>query len=129
MTNKNREVVKLSKKILIACDGKGIGASIKSILEKEDYAVSITDSAKEFMGMLRNGSYDLGFINFFMPEMSGREIAEKIRSAKIENPKLIFMNVAHFGAKGEEELRKLGVSAYMYGTGNGDFKKFIKEII
>jgi len=123
----------LAKKILIACDGNGSGAFIKSLLEKEGYAVSITNSAKEFTDILRNEKYDLGFINFFMPEMSGREIAEKIRNAKIENTKLILMNVEHFGARGEEELRKLGISAYIYGTiygtGNGHFKKFIKEII
>ena len=117
----------MTKKIVIADDE--LSASIMPILDEEGYKVSVANGAKEFIDLLKNVEYDLGLIDFFMPEMSGRELAENIRKEKIKDLKLVFTNVMHFGAKGKEELRRLGVFAYIYGIGNGDFKKFIKEIV
>ncbi len=119
----------MAKKILVADDEAELQAFIRLILEEEGYQVSIAGGAKEFIGMIKNEKYDLGLIDFFMPEMSGRALAERVRKAKIKELKFIFMNVAHFGAKGEEELRRLGVSAYTNKIDNGDFRKLIKEIV
>lgn len=119
----------MTKKILIADDEPELSASIKPILEEEGYEVSVVNRSKEFMDVLKSEKCHLGLIDFFMPEMSGRELVERIRKAKINETKFVFTNVMHFGAKGEEELRRLGVFAYMHGTGNGDFKKFVKEIL
>lgn len=117
---------KLTKKIIIADDEPDF--AIKPVLEKEGYKVSIVGSAKEFIDMLKNDKYDFGLIDFFMPEMSGRELVERIRKAKIMGPKFIFLNVAYFGAKGKEELRNLGISAYIHDVSKEDFRKFLKEI-
>ncbi len=119
---------KLTKKIIIADDEPDVSLAIKPVLEKEGYKVSIVSSAEEFIDMLKNDKYDFGLIDFFMPEMSGRELVERIRKAKIMSPKFIFLNVVHFGAKGKEELRKLGICAYIHDVSNEDFSKFIKEI-
>ena len=101
--------------------------SIRTILEKEGCKVCVVDCAREFMAMLKSEKYDLALIDFFMPEMSGRELMEKVKRAKINEPEFIFVNVAHFGAKGIEELRRLGISAYINDINNENLSKSLMK--
>ena len=90
---------KLAKKIIFA-GRHDFCESIRPILEKEGCKVCFVNCAREFIAMLKSEKYDLALIDFFMPEMSGRELVERIRKTKIMCPKFIFLNVVHFGAKG-----------------------------
>lgn len=117
----------MTKKIIFA-GRHDFCESIRPVLEKEGCKVHVVNCAREFIAMLKSEKYDLALIDFFMPEMSGRELMEKIKKEKIKEPKFIFVNVAHFGAKGIEELRRLGISGYMHGIDNGDFDRIIGEI-
>ena len=118
---------KLDKKIIFA-GRHDFCESVRPILEKEGCKVCFVNCAREFIAMLKSEKYDLALIDFFMLEMSGRELMEKVKKAEIKRPKFIFMNVAHFGAKGMEELRRLGISGYINDINNKNLSKSLNEI-
>jgi len=101
------------------------------LLEDEGYKITEAKDGEEALTILKKGRFDLTLIDFFMPGMSGRELAEKIRKdPKIKDSKFAFLSVAEFSENGEEELKKLGSLDYIKKPIiNEDFKKRIKKIV
>ena len=119
------------KKILIVDDEKDIRLLVKTLLGDEDYKVSIAKDGKDCLALLKKKKFDLILIDFFMPGMSGRELAERIRyNPKTKNAKFAFLTVATFSKDGEKELQRLGCLDYIKKPiDNDDFKKRVKKII
>ncbi|PCJ54969.1 MAG: hypothetical protein COA79_21365 [Planctomycetota bacterium] len=66
--------------ILIVDDTDIIRALIKEILESSGYDILEASSGKDALGIMSNKSVDLIITDIFMPEMSGIELAIKIKS-------------------------------------------------
>ncbi|PCJ52727.1 MAG: two-component system response regulator [Planctomycetota bacterium] len=70
----------MSAKILIVDDTDIIRALIKEILDSSDYDISEASNGQEAIEILAKNDIDLVITDIFMPEMSGIELAIKIKS-------------------------------------------------
>lgn len=121
----------MAKKILFVDDEMAIQGVVKKVLGKEGFGVDTASSGSEALGKLKDDKYDLVLLDFFMPEMSGEQVAEAIRKdAKLKSNKIAFLTVADFGKKGQEKMKKLKVLDYIAKPfDNKDLIKRIKKII
>lgn len=119
------------KKIMVVDDEPDILMSMSSLLEGEGYAVLPAESARECLEKLRYTKPDLIIMDFFMPEMSGREAIERIRVIPgYEKIKIMFMTVAEFRDKGKQKLKELRISDYVTKPIDGDnLLKKIKKLV
>lgn len=121
----------MTKKILVVDDEADIRSMLKTLLEDRGYQVSAAEDGKECLAMLKKSKFDLILIDFFMPEMSGRELAEKIRSdSKLKNLKVVFLTAATFSQAGMKQFDKMDVlDCIKKPFENDDLVKRIKKII
>lgn len=73
------------KKIAIFDDDLDIAEIIKTILERYDYDTKIYSNSKKIKQCLKNFKPDLILLDIFMPGLSGKEIAKKIKPNKETN--------------------------------------------
>jgi CheY-like chemotaxis protein len=119
------------KTILITDDEESIRHLVKDLLKHEGYAVLTAASGKEALATLKKKKVDLVLLDFFMPEMSGREVAEQIRAdAATRKTKIAFLTVAEFGKSGMDRLKALGSIDYIRKPfDNNDLIKRVKKIL
>jgi len=98
-------------RILVVDDEADIRESTKVALESMGHTVLMAKDGKEALQVLKGGQkLDLVILDFFMPEMSGREVLEEMRKdKKTANIKVAMMTVARLGEAGEKELKKLKI--------------------
>jgi CheY-like chemotaxis protein len=104
------------KTVMIVDDTKDIVDMVKKLLESEGFKTLDASSGKEALNLLKNANVkpDLVLVDMFMPEMSGRELCERIREdEKLKDLKLAFLTVAAFKDYGKEVLKKLNVLDYI----------------
>ena len=99
-----------SKKILVVDDEKLIRWSLKRLLEKEGYDVSLAETGNEALTLINNNSPDLLILDLMLPDLSGMEILEKLRSNKCTVPVLIISAVDTVNSA--VKAMKLGASDY-----------------
>lgn len=104
----------MAKKIMIVDDEPDVRLMVKRVLEARGFDVMDASGGREALEKLRKEWVDLVLIDFFMPEMTGRDLAEAIRKdTKLKDLNLAFITVATFREFGEAELRKLGALDYI----------------
>ncbi|ODS38322.1 hypothetical protein BEH94_09815 [Candidatus Altiarchaeales archaeon WOR_SM1_SCG] len=115
------------QKIMIVDDEPYIVRSIKTVLESEGYSVVGAESGEECLRKLKKEPVDLVLMDFFMPEMDGRMVIEKIReNPGLKSVKVAVFTSAAFGESGMEVLKVLGVLDYI--TKPIDISEFISKI-
>ena len=115
------------QKIMIVDDEPYIVRSIKTVLESEGYSVVGAESGEECLRKLKKEPVDLVLMDFFMPEMDGRMVIEKIReNPGLKSVKIAVFTSAAFGESGMEVLKVLGVLDYI--TKPIDISEFISKI-
>lgn len=82
-------------KILILDDEKSIRATLREILEYENFEVDEAKDGEEGLQALKNGSYDIVLCDIKMPKMDGIEVLEKAREAGVDTQ---FIMVSAHGA-------------------------------
>jgi len=103
----------MAKKILIVDDEEDILTSIKMLVESMGYEAKTVSRGKKALETLKKEKFDLVLLDIFMPEMSGREVLEKIRKdSKIKKQKVAFLSVAQLSETGEDVVKKLKPVAY-----------------
>jgi len=70
----------MSKRILIIDDERAIRASLRDILEYENYHVEEVENAVKALDILSNSSFDVIFCDIKMPKMDGLEFLEHSKS-------------------------------------------------
>ena len=111
----------MAKQIMIVDDEFDIRLMVKKVLEVRGFEVVEASGGPEALERLRKERPDLVLIDFFMPGMTGRDLAEKIREdPKLKGLKLAFLTVAEFGETGMEELSTLGILDYIQKPFNKD---------
>jgi CheY-like chemotaxis protein len=73
----------LGKQILLVDDEPLVGQSVKLLLQLDGHTVEYVGDARTALERYAPGKYDLVLTDSRMPEMSGLELAEKIRQ---QNP-------------------------------------------
>jgi CheY-like chemotaxis protein len=105
--------------------------AIKAVLEDEGFEVISASSGPECLEKLQKEKVDLVLIDFFMPEMSGRELCERIRKdPKLKDLKAAFLTAAKFGDVGIEKLRELEALDYIQKPFNNvDLVRRVKRMV
>ncbi len=104
----------MPKRIMIVDDEPDTVESFKTVLENEGFDIVTALSGRECLDKLKKEKVDLTLIDFFMPEMSGRETVERIReNPELTDAKVAFLTVAGFRDKGRSILEELNVADYI----------------
>ncbi|MDD9952716.1 MAG: response regulator [Candidatus Woesearchaeota archaeon] len=69
-------------KILIIDDNEDITFTIKLMLEREGYTVTVKNSGKDGLAFLEEHKPDLILLDIMMPDMDGWAVCEKIKGNK-----------------------------------------------
>ena len=121
----------MAKNILVVDDDKDILTSVKMFLQMENYAVDVAENGKKALELLEKKQYDLVVLDMLMPEMSGTDVAQKIRAnPKTKNQKIVFMTVITYSKQLKHAVEALKPSAYIQIPIDIDnFKEIIKTLI
>ncbi|MCR5417339.1 MAG: response regulator transcription factor [Lachnospiraceae bacterium] len=92
-------------RILIAEDEVATAKALKLLLEKGGYTVDIVHSGTDAWDYIQAGTYDVIVLDIMMPGISGLEVLERIRRARMKTPVLMLT------AKAEIEDRIAGLEA------------------
>jgi DNA-binding NtrC family response regulator len=85
----------MGKKIIVIDDESAIRKSFELALEDSEFEVNTASSGKEGLEMLKQGSYDLVFLDLKMPGMNGVETLREIRKRDKEIP--VYIVTAFYG--------------------------------
>ena len=120
----------MPKKIMIVDDEPNICEAVKITLEAEGFKVLTALNGPECLDKLKNELVDLILVDFFMPEMNGRELCSKIRKdPRLTSLPVVFLTVAQFGGIGKEKLHKLNIADYIAKPfDNEDLVRRVKKI-
>lgn len=103
-------------KVMIVDDTEDTVGMVKKLLEFEGYGTMAAYNGKEALDMLKKSKEkpDLVLLDMFMPEMSGREVCERIRKDdELKDIKVAFFTVAAFREQGKQMLKDLNVLDYI----------------
>ena len=104
------------KTVMIVDDAKDTVGMVKKLLESEGYETMDAYNGKEALKLLKKTKEkpDLLLLDMFMPEMSGREVCERIRKdEELKDIKVAFFTIAAFSEQGKQILKDLKVSDYI----------------
>ncbi|QGY47680.1 response regulator [Maribellus comscasis] len=99
------------KKILIIDDDTFICKILKKHLQNNNYAAEITYNGKTGINLFQKDNFDLVLCDFRLPDISGLEIMQKIRSLKQDTPVIIM--TAYADVRMAVKLMKMGASDYI----------------
>lgn len=127
----------MTETIMIVDDSKDTVDMVKRLLESEGYKTIVALNGKEALKILKNRKEserpDLVLLDMFMPEMSGREVCDRIRNDQdinIRDVKIAFFTVAAFQDYGRQMLQKLNVLDYIVKPFDvDDFLRRIRKMI
>lgn len=81
----------IKDKILVVDDEAGIRSSLRGILEDEGFAVTTTDTGESGLETLKKENFDLVLLDIWLPQMSGLDVLEKIKSSE-ENSQVVMIS-------------------------------------
>ena len=85
----------MGKKIIVIDDESAIRKSFELALEDSGFEVKTASSGKEGLEMLKQGSYDLVFLDLKMPGMNGVQTLAELRKRDKEIP--VYIVTAFYG--------------------------------
>ncbi|MBU4351965.1 MAG: response regulator [Nanoarchaeota archaeon] len=104
----------MAKTIMIVDDEKEIRDLIEMVLKSEGFKLIKASNGKDCLTKLNQYKPDLILLDFFMPDMSGRQVLEEIRkNPKTKNLKVAFLTVANFSNAGVKEIERMKALDYI----------------
>ncbi|MBM3246867.1 MAG: response regulator [Candidatus Omnitrophica bacterium] len=119
----------MAKNILVIDDEQLVIESLRRLLKKEGYDVTIALNGREALEKITQAEYDLVISDIRMPELDGIEIIKNIREFLRQNKKKAIPEILITGYSDEEILkqaRQLKVADYIYKP--FDTKEFLEII-
>ena len=121
----------MAKKILVIDDEELVIESLRKLLNKKGYDVSIAKNGVGAMRKIEEGDFDLIVSDIRMPDINGIEVIKKIREYLKQNGKEPVPEILITGYASEESLeeaKKLNVADCIYKPFNiKDFLDVIKR--
>ena len=99
-------------RVLLIEDDKVMAQSIELMLRAEAFKVDVTDLGQEGIDFGHMYNYDLIVLDLELPDISGFEVLQSLRQAKIKTPVLVLSGNALIDAK----VKALGLGADDYMT-------------
>src|SRR5215468_2242289 len=96
--------------ILVADDDRATRFAISSMLKKAGYAVTAVKNGAEALRNIERRSFDLAFLDIWMPELTGLEVLALVRAGE-SHPKIVIMTS---DGTPESLLRAVREQAYEY---------------
>ena len=97
-------------RILVIDDEPDIRDSLEALLSSENYRVELAGNATEGLKRLENSAYDLVLLDLMMPDKSGMQVLEEVRTRDRETP--IFMITAYGSVEVAVDALKRGANDY-----------------
>jgi DNA-binding NtrC family response regulator len=97
-------------RILVIDDEPDIRDSLEALLSSENYRVELAANATEGLKRLEGSAYDLVLLDLMMPDKSGMQVLEEVRTRDRETP--IFMITAYGSVEVAVEALKRGANDY-----------------
>jgi CheY-like chemotaxis protein len=102
------------KKILVVDDERDVRTVVKEILEKAAYAVTAVENGAKALALLEKQRFDLVLLDILMPDLSGDEVACKIRkNSRTKNQKIAFLTVLASADYKKNIVKKTGAVDYI----------------
>ncbi len=119
------------KRVLIVDDQEDILTSVGMLVQSMGYEAKTVNNGKKALKALQQESFDLVLLDVLMPEMSGREVLEKIRKdPKLKEQKVAFLTVIQLSEPGKDIVKKLKPIEYFQKPIDvDDFRKRLKKIL
>ena len=99
-------------RILVVEDDPAVSHSIELMLRSETCAVHTTDLGEEGVELAKLNAYDVIFLDLNLPDLSGYEVLQSLRTANVNTPVLILSGLASTADK----VKGLGSGADDYVT-------------
>lgn len=82
------------KRVLIVDDEKPIANALCIKLRKEGFFAEVAANGSEALAKIENGQFNLIFLDLMMPQVSGFEVLEILKSKKIKIPVIVSSNLS-----------------------------------
>ncbi len=113
-----------SRKILVIDDEKGVRDVLGEILKSEGHRVTLAETGRKGLKEFRKSHFDLVFTDLGMSEMSGWELAQRIKEI---NPDMPVGMITGWGvAFTKEKLKEQGVDCIL--SKPFDYAKTVREV-
>jgi len=120
------------KKVLIVDDEADIASSVKMLIDGMGFSSRVVNNGAAALDVIKKEKFDLVLLDILMPQMSGREVLEKIRAdSKLKKQKVAFLSVVQLSTEGKDSVKKLKPVEYFQKpiTDLNEFKTKIKRIL
>ena len=98
-------------KLLYAEDELSLSEAVVDVLQFHNYSVDAVYHGQDALDYALSGHYDGIILDIMMPRLSGLEVLQRLRAAKVRTPVLLLT------AKGEVDDRVSGLDAGADGNG------------
>lgn len=99
------------KKLLVIDDEEIIRRASQRTLVPAGYEVDTAASGREGLKLITENEYDLILVDLMMPEMSGREVVEQIRTITPETRILVITGYSSTETK--DQVKSMGIDCYL----------------
>ncbi|MFK3937813.1 response regulator [Alkalihalobacillus sp. NPDC078783] len=101
------------KKVLVADDEEVLRMLITDTLEDLDLEVHEASDGQEALDLVHEHDFDLLVLDYMMPERTGLEVIEHVRSLEGKRDVLILMLTAKSQQADQEEILKKGANFFL----------------
>jgi two-component system OmpR family response regulator len=97
------------KKILVVDDNEDITDLVETILQAEGYSCTVANNGQECLALLKNNRYDLVLMDIAMPEITGLDVIDKLKSeGTFSQHKVVLFTASSMTDSDMKELTKTG---------------------
>lgn len=97
-------------KILVADDEEGFRQILRELLSKRGHKVDLASDGPAALELIKSGKYDLAFLDFTMPEMTGMEVVEAAKQLGIKTRTIL---VTAYTLIEDSFVKAAGVDEYL----------------
>lgn len=113
------------KQILIVEDDSFLQGLMANKLEKSDFDTTVANNGEKALTDLKTSHFDLILLDLMLPDISGFEILESLKSQTIKIPVIVFSNLSE--DKDIKKAMSLGAKEYLIKS-NFTLEELIEKV-